>query len=104
MVVARIPADARAASRLAASPGDCSTSRTWGGPTTCTSASPTLFSAYVSRTGSIVTRTEWKPVVDGLTVWDRVVSPAARSACELSRSVLSRYQRTVALVGALLRT
>ena len=33
---------------------------------TWTRASPTLFSAYVSRIGSIVIRTEWKPVADAL--------------------------------------
>src|SRR4029077_1013239 len=79
IVVVTTPTEASAASRLAASPVDCSTSRTCGAPTTCTSASPMLFSAYVSSTGSMVTRTEWKPVVGGLTTWAMLVSPAARS-------------------------
>ena len=45
IVLKAMPVERSAASRLAASPSTCSTRRTRGGPTTCTSASPTLFSA-----------------------------------------------------------
>src|SRR2546427_2406763 len=102
MVVDGIPAEHSAASSDAASPAACSTTRTRGGPTTWTSASPTLFSAYVSSTGSIVIRRLWKPAPVGLKVWERLVSPFARSTCAVLTSVRSAYQRTVAEVWELL--
>ena len=102
MLVDGIPVEARAASSVAASPAVCCTINTRGGPTTWTSASPTLFSAYVSRTGSIAIRRLWNPVADGLKVWERLVSPLTRSTCAVLTSVLSTYHRTVAVVATLL--
>src|SRR5207245_4896307 len=101
-VVDGIPVELSAASSDASSPAACSTTRTRGGPTTWTSASPTLFSAYVSSTGSIVIRTLWNPVPVGLNVCARVVSPLTRSTWAVPTRVRSTYHRAVAVVATVL--